>query len=81
MRLFKRKPKPLPRPERPPRHHFPVIMLLDAAKALSGVGLCNAIWVAVDDKHISSTDLRLLAQKLDRKADELERGEAARLTS
>ena len=77
MRLFKRKHKPLPRPERPPRHHFPVIMLLDAAKALPGGALVNAIWTAIDDKiDIPSDDLRTLAQKLDRKADELERKQA-----
>jgi hypothetical protein len=79
MKLFKRKPKPQPRPERPSRHRFPVIMLLDAAKALSGVGLCDAILIAVDDKHISSDNLRALAQKLDRKADELEREQARKV--
>lgn len=79
MRFFKRKPKPLPRAERPSRHDFPVIMLFDAANALSGSVLVNVIWAAIDDKiDIPSDNLRTLAQKLDRKADELERVEKAR---
>ena len=77
MRLFKRKPQPQPRLERPWHNRFPVIMLLDAAKALPGGALVNAIWTAIDDKiDIPSDDLRTLAQKLDRKADELERKQA-----
>ena len=83
MRLFKRKPEPQPKPRlREPHSKVPAIMLMDAAKVLTGNTLCNVIWASIDDKHdLHSQDLRTLAQKLDRKADQLERIEAARMTS
>jgi hypothetical protein len=87
MKLFKRKPKPQPKPQPKPgldvvNSKIPAIMLMDAVKVLNGPTLCKVIWASIDDKHdLHSQDLRLLAQKLDRKADQLERVEAARLTS
>jgi peptidase E len=83
MRLFKRKPKPQPNPRFfEPKIRTTALHIMDLAKALTSHTLCNVIWASVDDKHdLYSQDVRALAQKLDRKADQLERVESARMTS
>lgn len=56
------------------QHVIPAKMLMDAATSLTGTQLCNVVYTAVADKpDVPSAALRVLAQRLDRRADELER--------
>jgi hypothetical protein len=67
---FKRSPERQSGPRIAP-HVIPAVMLMDAAKALTGPVLCRVVYTALADKtDIPATDLEALSNRLGRLAHE-----------